>query len=270
MIQVMIVDDEPIIRFGIKALIDWDKEGFRVVGEYANGVVALDTMLSQPVDIVITDIKMPMMDGLTLTREVMKLKPSCKVILVSSYNDFEYVREGLKLGVVDYILKHSLEPEELLAALRKCKDRLDEEAHEHVLAAEPRGGMAPNDPELHAEHSPIEKALEYIGRHDLKTITLQQVADAVHVSRNYFSVLFKKTTGHNFIDYVINLRLEKAKELLAESHLKIYVIAEQAGFNDVKYFSKLFKKSCGLSPIDYRMRYGHGGRYDSERGEPQE
>jgi Response regulator containing CheY-like receiver domain and AraC-type DNA-binding domain len=66
---------------------------------------------------------------------------------------------------------------------------------------------------------------------------------------------------------VIGLRLEKAKELLADSNLKIYVISEQAGFNDVKYFSKLFKKTCGLSPIDYRMRYGNG-RIDSERGEP--
>ncbi len=267
MIRVLIVDDEPIIRFGIKALIDWGKEGFEVVGEYANGIAALDTMLSQPVNIVITDIKMPLMDGLTLTREVMKLNPSCKVILVSSYNDFEYVREGLKLGVVDYILKHSLEPEELLEALRKCKERLDEEAHEpSASTAEPRG-RAYGEPELHAEHNPIEKALEYIGKHDLRTITLQEVADAVHVSKSYFSVLFKKTTGHNFIDYVIGLRLEKAKELLADSNLKIYVISEQAGFNDVKYFSKLFKKTCGVSPIDYRMRYGTG-RFDSERGKP--
>lgn len=264
----MIVDDEPIIRFGIKALIDWNEEGCQVVGEHANGAAALDAMRSQPVDIVIADIKMPLMDGLTLTREVMKLKPACKVILVSSYNDFEYVREGLKLGVVDYILKHSLEPEELLEALRKCKERLTEEAREPETA-ESRSHVPPGDDDLHAEHHPIEKALEYIGKHDLKTITLQRVAKAVHVSKNYFSVLFKKTTGHNFIDYVIQLRLEKAKGLLAESNLKIYVIAEQAGFRDVKYFSKLFKKSCGLSPVDYRMRYGQGGRSDSEGGEPQ-
>ncbi|MFD0673188.1 response regulator [Cohnella sp. GCM10027633] len=273
MYRVMIVDDEPVIRFGIKALIDWNKEGFEVIGEYANGVVALDTMLSQPADVLITDIKMPMMDGLALSREAMKLNPACKVVLVSSHNDFEFVREGLKMGAVDYMLKHSLEPEDLLSALRKCKELLQASASApggHALAQpttearQPAGGGAD---EGASDQDPIGRALAYIGSRDLKTITLQQVADAVHVSKNYFSVLFKKTTGHNFIDYVIGLRLEKAKGLLADSNLKIYVIAEQAGFNDVKYFSKLFKKNCGLSPIDYRLRHGSGSFDDAEGGE---
>lgn len=269
MYRVMIVDDEPIIRFGIKALIDWEKEGLEVVGEYANGVVALDTMLSQPADILITDIKMPVMDGLVLSREAMKLNPACKVILVSSHNDFEFVREGLKLGAVDYILKHSLEPEELLSALRKCKETLRAHASEGSPTAQAPSEAKPAWPapdEGGEARDPIGKALEYIGSRDLRTLTLQQVADAVHVSKNHFSVLFKKTTGQNFIDYVINLRLEKAKGMLANSNMKIYVVAEQAGFNDVKYFSKLFKKNCGLSPIDYRLRHGGRGRNEEPEG----
>jgi two-component system response regulator YesN len=100
--------------------------------------------------------------------------------------------------------------------------------------------------------SPVAQAIEYIRSHYTETITLQQVADHVHVSKNYFSILFKQTTGQNFIDYLINLRIERAKELLMTTELKVYEVAEQSGFNDTKYFSKLFKKVTGVSPVDYR------------------
>lgn len=143
MLKILIVDDEPVIRFGIKASVDWEKEGFVVVGDYANGAEALAHLKQDPVDILITDIKMPVMDGLTLSKQALALDPHIQIILVSSYNDFEYVHQGLKLGVADYILKHTLEPEELLATAQKCaalitegiklKNRLGD-ASEHVSA----------------------------------------------------------------------------------------------------------------------------------------
>jgi len=100
----------------------------------------------------------------------------------------------------------------------------------------------------------LDKSLNFIYQHYTGELTLQMVADHVHISKNYFSVLFKEHSGQNFIDFVIELRIKKAKELLLHSSLRVYEVAIQSGFNDVKYFSKLFKRKTGLSPIDFRTK----------------
>jgi two-component system response regulator YesN len=126
--KVMIVDDEPIIRFGLSSCVNWDNEGLSLVAEASNGEAALNQIREQAIHILITDIRMPLMDGLELTRQVKELLPDVKVILVSSYSDFEFAREAVKLGVVvDYLLKPTMEPENLIHILRICKQRLDEE-----------------------------------------------------------------------------------------------------------------------------------------------
>jgi two-component system response regulator YesN len=520
MYRVAIVDDEPVIRFGIKASVDWGRENVGLIGDFANGEEAWRSLESEPVDILITDIKMPVMDGLELTRRTLERHPRTKVIFVSSYNDFEYVRQGLKLGVVDYLLKPTLEPEGLLELVRKCLGQIEEErrqdrdrqlvwmtklasgrkrlesdvkralAHDDgglstdaapewmkrgyaictvlidglreteerfgqlhaailleemqelfyetaeegvaflvgtrtlvlIVPAGAGGGVLPQpvlgsvaerwaerlgvrvtigcafggsaeelrdvfqasgsaaerrffeggglygpsgagqaqgqepsseyptsaqllqelktsaqtrdaesadaivrawigrwdtmrpDPDavrkeafeivtalfmneqemivllegfeelkrsetfgeltdlLQAQirgyrksfaagshtykgnKQLIDKAIAYIAQHYTGEITLQQLADYVHMSKNYFCLQFKHHTGFNFIDYLIRLRIGKAKELLGDPSLKIYEVAQRSGFNDVKYFSKLFKKTTGASPVEYRER----------------
>ncbi|MNC55740.1 Bifunctional transcriptional activator/DNA repair enzyme AdaA [compost metagenome] len=98
----------------------------------------------------------------------------------------------------------------------------------------------------------ITKALEYIAVHYTENLTLQSVADTVHLSKSYFSLVFKKQTGRNFIDYLVELRIREAKRLLAQTGSRIYDVAGAAGFKDVKYFSKVFKKATGLTPVEYR------------------
>ncbi len=516
MYRAAIVDDEPVIRFGIKASVDWGSENVGLVGDFANGDEAWQSLESEPVDILITDIKMPVMDGLELTKRTLERHPRTKVILVSSYNDFEYVRQGLKLGVVDYLLKPTLEPEGLLELVRKCLRQIEEERRQEEdrqlvrrtklvsdrkrLESDVKRALAHDDEGLEAEAVPewmrrgyaictvlidglreteerfgqlhggilleemqelfyetakegvafligsrtlgmivpsgedeglpmqldavvevwatrlgvkvtigvalgedagelrdvfrrsgataerrffeggghygplsseqaerrasdypsvgqllqelktcahsrdaeaadklvrawigrwealrpspdavrreafeivttlflneqemivllegfeelkrsetldeltvllqaqirgyrksfaagshtykgnkqlIDKAISYIAQHYTGEITLQQLADYVHMSKNYFCLQFKHHTGFNFIDYLIRLRIGKAKELLADPRLKIYEVAERAGFNDVKYFSKLSKKTTGASPVEYRER----------------
>ncbi|WP_438432403.1 response regulator transcription factor [Gorillibacterium sp. sgz500922] len=502
MYKVMIVDDEPIIRTGIRASVNWEAAGLTMIGDYSNGAEAMEALRRERADILITDIKMPLMDGLELTRRAMELHPGLKVILMSNYNDFHYVRQGIVLGAMDYILKLTLEPEELVAVLERCAEAIERERqgasgsagwHRQLLLADrknaerelaerlrsgsldggtsflpdafqngctlaalvidhsdelkqgngylylslmaedikqrfyqryetgvavatrenellllipvayalpnewkeslekatglrltigyrggadaewlgsaireleefrvcrfyegtgaiyrigekrpPRpavslpaellddgpaelrqilerkvaewssGQMEPErvkqaacevfsqlflkelEPKLVLEYyrdltnaetlqelvarlaaairecaagrsedgkpgsarQIIEKAEEYLARHYTEEITLQRIADHVHVSKNYFSFLYKKHTNHNFIDRLIHLRIERAKELLRASELKVYEVAEQSGFNDVKYFSKLFKKLTGFSPVEYRNEPG--------------
>ncbi|MCM3665813.1 response regulator [Mesobacillus subterraneus] len=500
MYNVFIVDDEPVIRFGLKASVDWDAEGLKLVGDYPNGEEALSAMEEYHPDILITDIKMPVMDGITLMKKAKSKFPNLKVILVSSYNDFDFVREGLKLGAIDYVLKPTLEPKDFVQLIRKTVEKIQQEESieeqlgeitETRLAEERRqmensikrailsgqqlesgdfpdwlkgkslivymelnhlsqieeefGGLfksfildeiqtqfyknqsnrvcfpigdsqmlfllgderhglqiveelkmeieqetkidcsfsympgtnldsikesyllleeacgekffdekrqifqvepskttikSNTMPSLNMEDSDdltelfeertglwdsglyseeaikndachmltnfymnqvsinilvercrgmesaetlselisqfrqdiidfddlilenkkkvstdnelVDKALDYIHKHYTEELTLQRVADHIHISRNYFSIIFKRFKVKNFIDYVIELRVNKARELLKETSLKVYEVAEKSGFRDVKYFSKVFKKLTGLSPVDYR------------------
>jgi two-component system, response regulator YesN len=506
--NVMIVDDEPIIRFGLKSSINWEDKNLHLIGDFSNGKQALEAMESTGhVDILITDIKMPVMDGITLMKKALQMNPKLKVVLVSSYNEFEYVREGLTHGAVDYILKQTLEPDQFSKTIHKCIDKILEEEKvteqldhaeqankinerrkteqsikrillrkDHSLSSrerveslhmpqllilgsikdldrlqdelgflyknliieeiqerfyietedgycfpigenelifflgntdEPRDTVnmlkqrieketalklvfsydvvsdpgrlvdgyhhaslageqyffqrhteifpyekgkkilqeplsleeikariqgedslekflearfarwkkedmhpdtikkeagnilkalywnkvdlgvvmnyvskmdssetlevltglfheAKNECDMfleseskhpHTDNELLDKALAYIHEHFTQEMTLQHVADHIHISRNYFSILFKRFMNINFIDYVIGLRINKAKELLSHTSLKVYEVAGESGFNDVKYFSKLFKKITGLSPGDYRAEH---------------
>lgn len=116
--KVLIVDDEVLIRQGIKHYLDWEKEGFSIIGEAANGEEALALIRSEQPNIVITDIVMPVMDGIQLVKEMNESFQDIAVIILSSYSDFEYVRATFQYGIADYILKPELGAEELLKALR--------------------------------------------------------------------------------------------------------------------------------------------------------
>jgi two-component system response regulator YesN len=512
MYKVLLVDDESMARTGLRHFFDWDLNGFKIVGEASNGQKALQWIENQEVDILITDISMPVMDGLELTRWTRKVSPQTKIILLSSYNDFEYAREGIRLGASDYLLKPTLENENLSQTLEKVKRQIIQEREKSGLIefrskcfAEERtllkwlaneslgngkievlsegcrivvcsldtkqqmkkgGGymefvmeeaqnifyrlfkkgvavrgafdqivlLLPTDEEQHfttslgpfknglqelgvsftlgvsmplalpvqvskayeqavqavergffqglgaiysytpllelrtaqtavyfktlkdtlkryvcdgfrqkaedclneiinqwvyeqktasevireahellyllhalnpeamqpvdrltalsmletveevkewtfgiftdfwsekknadpAESSSgenrihqhmVAKAIEYIQSNYAKAISLHDVAKRVNMSKNYFSEVFKKVTGQNFVDYLIQLRLNRSKELLQDPTLKVYEVAEMSGFSDVKYFSKLFKKVMQISPTDYREEY---------------
>lgn len=120
MCKVLIVDDEYIIRQGIEYIMDWEKEGFQIVGEASNGEEALMKMEEFHPNIVLSDIVMPKLDGIDLTRVIQQKYPDCKVIILSSYSDFEYVKNTFQNGAVDYILKPALSPEHLLEVLKKA------------------------------------------------------------------------------------------------------------------------------------------------------
>ncbi|MFC5449893.1 response regulator [Paenibacillus aestuarii] len=129
MYKIIIADDEDIVREGIRDSLNWGELGFEVIGAYENGLGVLQAAEQVPPDVVLTDINMPRMDGLEVTRYLFEHYPQTKVIILTGYDEFEYAQQAVKLKVHDYILKPNT-AEELRHILRKVKAELDEENHQ--------------------------------------------------------------------------------------------------------------------------------------------
>ncbi len=124
--RIMLVDDEEEVRKAIIRKMDWEKLGFQVAGDAENGEDALEKLEQLEPDVVITDIRMPYMDGLTLTARIREKHPSMKVLIFSGYDDFEYAKQAIKLNVTEYILK-PVNGQELAEILNRVRISLDEE-----------------------------------------------------------------------------------------------------------------------------------------------
>ena len=125
MYKVLIVDDEVLVRVGLKTTIDWEANGFTVVAEASNGEQGYEQYKKFSPDVIITDIKMPKKDGLWLVEKVRKDNPHIKILVLTCYDDFDYARKALKFGVDDYILKSEVEDEELIAVMQSIKKKID-------------------------------------------------------------------------------------------------------------------------------------------------
>jgi len=251
--RAVLIDDETWIREGLSEHINWDLLGIELVQIFQDGLEAIEYLEVDPVDIVLSDIRMPNMTGLELVarlREVESAKPSpakTKVIFLSGYGDFKYAQEALRLGAVDYLLKPS-DVEEIEEALQKAKQLCSKEiTHELEAPAEPKAAEEPSS-------YLIKKALQVMHAKFTEDLHLNQIADELFVTSNYLSRLFRQETGKSFSDYLSELRIEKACELLVSSTQKIYQIGEAVGYPNPRYFSEWFQKQMGMSPGDYRAR----------------
>lgn len=143
MIKIFLVEDEIAIRKGIKNSIDWEKEGYEFVGEAGDGELAYPMILKMKPDILITDIKMPFMDGLQLSKLVRKELPATKILILSGYDEFEYAKEAIKLQVAEYLLK-PISSAKLLDVLAQVKEVIRQEQEEKELIKKYREDMKEN------------------------------------------------------------------------------------------------------------------------------
>ena len=132
MVKVFLVEDEMLIREGIKNSIEWEKEGYEFAGEASDGELALPMILKEKPDILITDIRMPFMTGLELSRLVKQELPQIKILILSGYDDFEYAKEAIKIGVTEYLLK-PISSAKLLEALHAVSEEISREREENGM-----------------------------------------------------------------------------------------------------------------------------------------
>lgn len=124
-IKILVVDDEFIMRQGITHMIDWEKEGFHIIGQASNGQEAIEIIKENTPDIIISDVVMPQVNGIELAEFIQAKYPEIKIIILSSYSDFEYVKSSFQNGAIDYILKPSLNPSEILKTLKKISVKIN-------------------------------------------------------------------------------------------------------------------------------------------------
>ena len=241
MYRVIIVDDEEKIRGGIAHLFPWNQMGFQVIGTFANGREALEYVKENSVDVVFSDIRMPIMDGLEMAGRMMEVS-STKIILFSGYQDFEYARKALRSGVSDYLLK-PVKYEELQDCLTRIRELLD---GEHM---DRKTEEAEN---LSYYERIISVVCQYLDE-EYQTATLEQAARLVNLSPNYLSRLFKEHSSLSFSDYLLKTRMENAARMLRDIRYKQYEIAFRVGYDNPKNFSRAFHQYFSMSPSQYRL-----------------
>lgn len=222
----------------------WDSLGFELVGSTNNGQSALDFVTRTRPHVVLTDIRMPKMDGLELLRIVRERFTNTKVVILSGYDDFSYAQAAIKLGVSDFLVK-PVDADALAGALLKVRREIFDDPR--ILQENPATNTGETETENNG-HRLVQRAETHIRQNFTRDISVEELSSLVGLSANYFSHLFKKTMGCGVKEYIHALRIAQAKKLLAESDLKIYEIAEQVGYTDYKHFSGVFKKVAGIAP----------------------
>ncbi|MDD3169533.1 MAG: response regulator [Eubacteriales bacterium] len=124
MIKVLVADDELLVRIGLRTTIDWEKNGFTIVGEAKNGKEAVELFEKFDADILITDIRMPVLDGLEVIKRLKEQKKDLKSIILTHYDDFSYAQKAIKLGASEFILKNNLSSDNLLLILKKLSEEI--------------------------------------------------------------------------------------------------------------------------------------------------
>ena len=248
MYKVVIADDEVWVAIGIKKLIHRSSLPFEVVGEAANGIKALELVRELQPDLLITDIRMPGLNGIGLVKRIRGGNDLIQVIFISGYAEFEYAKEGLRLGALDYLLK-PVEEESLREVLSRYQAAREKKTEQDSQAG-------PEEAEFIIEDYRIKKVIDEINRRYTEKISLQELADKCGLSSGHLSTLIKRETGASFSDYVAEKRMEDAKKLLLKEGLSIEEVADQVGYNDYFYFTKVFKKHEGLSPSAFRKQGG--------------
>lgn len=260
MYRVILIDDEPIILQGLHQIIDWKAMGFDIIGSASNGKEGLELALLVEPDLIVTDIRMKFMDGITLIKMVKEKNKDIVTVVISAYDEFSYAQDACNLGAFSYILKPIVK-EDFKQVISKVKRFLDqrtggisEAGHEEL----PMGDRSYLNENTYSKL--INDAILFINEKATNPeLSVHMVGEIFQVNPIYFGQLFKKETGNSFHEHINHVRIEKAKSLLNHSHTKVYEIAERIGFKNAYYFNVVFKKLTGLTPLEYRNKDGLKG-----------
>lgn len=249
MYRVLLVDDEPSVSKGFQTLINWSECGFQVAATATNGADAYRLHQEQKFDLIVTDLRMPVMGGLDLIKKIHD-SPSdfCQIIIVSAYGEFSYAQEAMRYGV-DYYLLKPVDEVVMEGFLSQIKEKLD--AHEKPMRHVPDYELVENQYRISA-NGVITEIKDYINSHYEEPLSLNYLAVKYSFSPVYLGRLFKRETGISFNEYLKRVRIQTACDLMVTSDICYQELAEMVGIGDLNYFYRLFKQVTGVTPNQYR------------------
>jgi len=257
MFKILLVEDEDMIRRGIKYSIDWVKYDCIVIEEAINGQDGLEKIAELKPDIVITDINMPIMDGITMIREAQS-KHTFSSIIISGYNEFNLAKQAIHLGVTEFLVK-PLEDDQLIEALESAKSKVDLIRKYEVISNHTEEKEEVINSQLLGKETKtsknIARMISYVQENYAQKISIHDLVEPLELSAYYLNHKFKAETSYTFNEFVNRYRIHKAMELLKEGNGKVYTIALDTGFSDYKYFISIFKKYANCTPSQYQEHY---------------
>lgn len=237
--KVIVADDEKLIANNIARRIEESNGAFRVVSRAGTGTEALEQVRELLPDVVFSDIKMPEMDGIELISRLRKEYPGVCCVIVSGYSDFEYMKAAIQNSAVDYLLK-PVNTEELGRLLQRLEAALLAREQQVV-------------PRRESDAAPLAESVRvYLQENYDRQVDLSALAESLGVSAPYLSKLFHEQTGTSTMRYLTDLRMSRARKLLADSGLTVREIAVRVGYPDPFHFSRSFKNAVGVSPVQFR------------------
>ena len=245
--RVLFVEDEAVMRSAFRRMMDWEASDFVLASIVANGAEALTYIEENPVDIVITDLKMPVMGGIELIEALNKRSFEGIILVLSNYTDFELVRTALTRGASDFMLKLSIDEEKLRKQLESAVELLNAKTKAHSDRDKERG--IPSKYDLAKKE--VREVLQFIHSHFAEKITLDDVAGVANMNKSHLCRLFRKETGRQIFAYINYLRMQKAASLIEAGETYIREISSSVGFDDQFHFTKLFRKQFGMPPSEY-------------------
>ena len=262
MIKVILVDDDVEIVEGLSNIINWEENGFALVAVAKNGYDALNLITKLMPDVLITDISMPIMDGLTLIKEAKKFKPDLQTVIISCHEEFDFAIQAMRLKADEYLIKHALSEDEIVKTLKKLAEKREEQkegnkeifSQTQIPAAVNTVKVTPSNINITTTHTEILKALDYIDNHLNESISCDGLATYVNMNSSYFSRLFKREIGVNFSDFIIDKRMQVATDMLSNTNSPIDEIVAAVGIESISYFYRMYKRITGCTPGDVRNK----------------
>lgn len=293
MIRILLVEDEPAAAEYLHSIIAQHLPDMQVMGQAENGAMALDLLKHQPCDIVVTDIAMPVLDGLGLAKAIHEAWPWMRCVLVSGYQDFQYAQEAIRYGVSDYLVKpvsakdlvdrlvhlslrieyvrrinelvlydgRRLTQTDLLALEHEIGQTID--GYSDLIALKEKldqqvcelAGRFGNGRASDPHCESFLRITSYIQEHLHQPLSIRTVARACGHSEKSINRLMKKYAQCSFVQYLTTARIDRAKSLLMHApQMLLKDVAEQVGYSDPLYFSRVFRRVTGLSPSTYANR----------------
>jgi len=238
MYKALIVDDEPLMREYLGSNLNKINEDWIAEDTACDGIYAIQLLQHKDYDVVITDIKMPAMDGIELSKYLFLNKKEIPIIFITGYDEFEYARAAVKLNVFDYLLK-PLRDEELSLALSALSLKNNKEDNSLIKPIDNKNTL-------------VSQIQEYLQLHFREGLSLTILADIFEITPSYLSTIFHKEIGEPYSKYLLRMRMETAKALLLNPNSKVQDVALDVGFSSSKHFGSVFKAYYGISPGEFK------------------